>query len=75
MQEEPTETLDPERAGQLAAIGIVKGQPFSPDERIRGILDQAARSAPAWHTSSPTVPGDLQPPLYGTWRTPSSGQR
>ena len=30
VQEEPTTALDPERAGQLAAIGIVHGQPFRP---------------------------------------------
>ena len=28
--------------GQLAAIGIVKGQPFEPDERMRRILEDAA---------------------------------
>ena len=36
VQEEPVEALDAERAGQLAAIGIVKGQPFAPDDRMRG---------------------------------------
>ncbi|MDR2988351.1 MAG: DUF1254 domain-containing protein [Nocardiopsaceae bacterium] len=38
VQEEPAEALDAERAGQLAAIGIVRGQPFSADERARGIV-------------------------------------
>lgn len=47
IQEEPAEALDPERAGQCAAIGIVKGQPFEPDERMRTILNQAARLAAA----------------------------
>jgi hypothetical protein len=42
IQEEPADALDPERAGQCAAIGIVKGQPFAPDERLRRILSQAA---------------------------------
>ena len=42
IQEEPAGALDPERAGQCAAIGIVKGQPFEPDERMRRILSQAA---------------------------------
>ena len=28
--------------GQLAAIGIVKGKPFEPDERMRRILEDAA---------------------------------
>lgn len=41
--EEPVSALDPERAGTLAAIGIVHGRPFTPDERLRGILDDAAR--------------------------------
>jgi hypothetical protein len=42
IQEEPAGALDPERAGQCAAIGVVKGQPFQPDERMRRILSQAA---------------------------------
>ena len=42
IQEEPVEALDAERAGQLAAIGLVKGQPFAPDDRLRGILSRAA---------------------------------
>lgn len=29
--------------GELAALGIVKGQPFAPDERMTGILEEAAR--------------------------------
>ena len=43
IQEEPEGSLDPERAGQLAAIGIVRGRPFEPDDRMRAILEQAAR--------------------------------
>jgi hypothetical protein len=31
--------------GMLASIGIVKGKPFSPDEKTRLILDRAARTA------------------------------
>jgi hypothetical protein len=42
VSEEPAEAVDPERAGQLAALGIAKGRPFAPDERMRGILAQAA---------------------------------
>ncbi|WP_222946933.1 DUF1254 domain-containing protein [Streptomyces sp. TRM49041] len=45
VQAEPPEALDPERAGQLAAIGIVPGKPFRPDDRMRSILDTAARIA------------------------------
>ena len=36
---------DPDWMGMLAGLGIVKGEPFQPDERARGILDRAARSA------------------------------
>ncbi len=31
--------------GMLASIGIIKGQPFAPDARTRGILDRAAKTA------------------------------
>ncbi|PQZ53534.1 hypothetical protein CQ040_15705 [Microbacterium sp. MYb54] len=43
VQEEPVGCLDPERAGQIAALGIMKGRPFAPDERMRSILDAGAR--------------------------------
>ncbi|GAA4299484.1 DUF1254 domain-containing protein [Actinomadura luteofluorescens] len=43
VQEEPPEALDPERAGQLASIGIVPGTPFRPDDRMRSILGTAAQ--------------------------------
>ena len=43
VQEEPADALgDPERMGQLASIGIVKGKPFQPDARMRKILTEAA---------------------------------
>jgi hypothetical protein len=42
VQEEPATALSIELTGQLAAIGIVKGQPFNPDDRMRRILTDAA---------------------------------
>src|SRR5215470_10627996 len=36
---------DPDWLGMLASIGIVKGQPFSPDAGSRAILDKAAKTA------------------------------
>jgi len=42
VQGEPAEALDPEIAGQFAAIGIVKGRGFEPNERLRRILAEAA---------------------------------
>ena len=35
---------DPDWLGMLASIGIVKGQPFNPDEHVREILDRAAKT-------------------------------
>ena len=42
VQAEPATSYDVELAGQLAAIGIVKGQEFAPDERMKAILTDAA---------------------------------
>jgi hypothetical protein len=41
VQEEPAEALDPETLGLLASIGIEKGKPFAPDERMKKILIEA----------------------------------
>jgi hypothetical protein len=38
VQDEPADALDPDRLGLFASIGIVKGQPFAPDERMKKIL-------------------------------------
>jgi hypothetical protein len=42
LQDEHVEAGDPEITGQLAELGIVKGKPFAPDDRMRRILDDAA---------------------------------
>jgi len=42
VQQEPADSYDVELAGQLAAIGIVKGKPFNPDARMKKILTDAA---------------------------------
>jgi hypothetical protein len=42
VQAEPAEGQDPEILGQLASIGIKKGEPFEPDARMKKILEQAA---------------------------------
>ena len=41
VQAQPAEAMDPEIAGQIAAIGIVKGKPFNPDARMKQILTEA----------------------------------
>jgi hypothetical protein len=40
VQEEPSDSLNPETLGLLAAIGIVKGTPFAPDARMKKILTE-----------------------------------
>ncbi|HML94000.1 MAG TPA: DUF1254 domain-containing protein [Thermodesulfobacteriota bacterium] len=42
VQQEPADSYDVELAGQMAAIGIVKGKEFKPDERMKKILTDAA---------------------------------
>ena len=42
VQAEPATSYDVELSGQLAAIGIVKGEKFAPDERMKKILTDAA---------------------------------
>ena len=42
IQEEPSEAGDVETLGLFASIGIVKGQPFAPDARMKQILTEAA---------------------------------
>ena len=42
VQQEPAGAGEPELMGLLAAVGIVKGKPFAPDERMRAILEDAA---------------------------------
>jgi len=42
IQEEPSEGSDPTTLGLIASIGIEKGKPFNPDERMKNILTDAA---------------------------------
>ncbi|UCD52519.1 MAG: DUF1254 domain-containing protein, partial [Phycisphaerales bacterium] len=75
VQQEPAASLDPERMGSIAAIGIVKGQPFAPDARMKQILTEAAAVANATARSlfmrprDPTwyyYPGSAWMPLTAT---------
>jgi len=45
LDSEGANLADPDWLGMLAAIGIVKGQPFNPDAQVRAILDRAAKTA------------------------------
>lgn len=41
VQEQPVGSGDPELLGLLASVGISKGKPFSPDERMHRVLEEA----------------------------------
>lgn len=47
VQEEPIDAISAEVRGEIAAIGIVKGQPFAPDERMKKLLAEAGTLADA----------------------------
>ena len=47
IQYESANSADPEMLGLAKAIGIEKGKPFKPDERMQGILTEAANLANA----------------------------
>ena len=42
IQEEHDDSISRETRGRLAQLGIIKGRPFEPDERMRNILNEAA---------------------------------
>ena len=42
IEREPVEMLDPQLRGLFASIGIQKGKPFTPDDRMKEILSKAA---------------------------------
>jgi hypothetical protein len=58
VQQEPATSLDPEPMGSVAAIGIVKGQHFAPDARMKKILTEAVEVANATSRSLATSPRD-----------------
>jgi hypothetical protein len=41
LQDEPADAGDMEITGHLAEVGIVKGKPYAPDDRMRRILEEA----------------------------------
>jgi len=41
IQKEPVDMIDPELRGLISSIGIQKGKPFKPDERMKKILTDA----------------------------------
>ncbi|MFL9585293.1 DUF1254 domain-containing protein [Stenotrophomonas sp. AB1(2024)] len=64
VQEEPADAIDPLRRFYLASIGIIKGQPFSPDADRRALLAEAARVAAATTRMVAFARPDPEAPVY-----------
>jgi hypothetical protein len=64
IQHEPADAFDPEIVGLFAAIGIKKGQPFAPDERMKGILTDAIAVANATARAILFAPRDERVKFY-----------
>jgi hypothetical protein len=58
VQDEADGWLDPELLGQMRAIGIVKGQPFNPDARMKKILTDAVAIGNAYARVNTVYPKD-----------------
>jgi hypothetical protein len=67
LEREPVSMLDPELRGLFAAIGIEKGKPFAPDERMTQILTEAVAIGNA--TARAIV---FRPRLEGVYDYPNS---
>jgi hypothetical protein len=64
IQAEPTDGLDPDIRGLLAAIGIEKGKPFEPDARMTRILTEAAKVGSVTARALTAKPRDERHYLY-----------
>jgi hypothetical protein len=64
IQKEPISFIDPELRGQAAAIGIIKGKPFEPSERLRKTLEDAIKVGNATARSIGFAPRDKNAYLY-----------
>jgi hypothetical protein len=75
IQEEPPIGSDPTMLGLFASIGIVKGQPFAPDERMKKILVDAANIGAVTARSIAFKVRSPEAYFYpdSTWRLPFFG--
>ena len=75
IEREPVELIEPELRGLLAAVGIHKGRPFQPDDRMKAILVEAAAVGNA--TARSIFFHDREPDAYvypdRRWTTPFVG--
>ena len=63
-QKEPISCFDPELRGLAGAIGIVKGEKFAPDTRLKAILEDAVKVGNATARSIGLSPRDKNAYLY-----------
>jgi hypothetical protein len=76
IQYEPADAFNPEIVGQFAAIGIKKGEPFSPDERMKKILTEGVAIGNATARSITFRPRDENVYFYPgkrQWYSPFAG--
>jgi hypothetical protein len=73
IQREPIDAIGPEVRGAIASIGIVKGQPFKPDDRMKKLLAEAGTLGNATSraiTYQPRIAGVLiYPESSSAWST------
>ncbi|WP_186766443.1 DUF1254 domain-containing protein [Falsiphaeobacter marinintestinus] len=65
VQEEPVGAKDPETRGLLRSLGMVKGQPFEPDARMKAILTDAVAIGNAFARANTVFPQDSDHRIYG----------
>ena len=75
VQNEPADFVDPDKVGLFASIGIRKGQPFAPDDRMKAILSDAVAVGNAFARANLFEPRDKRSKLYDDrqWITPFVG--
>ena len=75
VQEEPADSEDPELLGQLLSIGIQKGKPFAPDERMKKILTDSVAVGNATARAIEFRPRDKEAYYFQgkAWFTPFVG--
>lgn len=64
IQREPVGLIDPETRGVLTSIGIRKGRPFAPDDRMRQVLTEAVRIGNGTARAAAMAPRDPEVRIY-----------
>ena len=74
VQTEPWLERDKAMIDQLKSLGIEKGKPFSPDPKMKEILESGAREANAWLDAR--LETLLSPPYFEAthWALPASSE-